>query len=186
MQIAILSGSTRIDRKSHRVALALVAEIEKRGHEADLLDLAEFRFPVFEEVLAKLEEPPEGLVDFSERVKRADAAIFLSPEYNGSYTSALKNAVDFLKESEFARKPIGVATASGGLLGGMRAALNLQELALGVGGFSLPGMLLTPEVGKKFGEKGELLDPFFQPKIDAFLNSFLWLSEAVLDRKQKK
>ena len=54
---------------------------------------------MLEEVLHRHPNPPEGLTDFAERVRHSDAFLFVSPEYNGSYTAALKNAVDYLKET---------------------------------------------------------------------------------------
>lgn len=181
MHIAIISGSTRLHRQSHRVALALHQAIAARNpkFQPEVLDLAAYQFPVFEEVLAKHPSPPDGLAEFAEKIRRADAHIFVSPEYNGAYSSALKNAVDYLKEQEFARKPIGVAAVSTGALGGIRAALQMQQLVLGVGGFPLPQMLTVPQVHLKFEEDGALLDPAFEKNIANFLDRFLWLAEAI-------
>jgi len=184
MHITILSSSTRIDRLSHRVALALEKAILERGHTARILDLATYKFPIMEEVLHRHPEPPAGLSDFSEAIRESDALIFLSPEYNGSYTSALKNAVDYLKENEFARKAIGVVSVTSGPMGGMRGAISMQQLVLGVSGFALPQMLLVPQVSQKFDEQGNLLDPAFQSKTDFFLNNFIWLAEAVSEKKK--
>lgn len=184
MYITILSSSTRIDRLSHRVALALEKAITGRGHTAEILDLAKYKFPIMEEVLHRHPKPPAGLSEFSEAVRRSDAHIFLSPEYNGSYTAALKNAVDYLKENEFSRKAIGVVSVTSGPMGGMRGAISMQQLVLGVSGFALPQMLLVPQVAQKFDEQGELLDPAFQSKTDFFLNNFMWLAEAVSEKKQ--
>jgi len=184
MHITILSSSTRIDRQSHRVALALEKAIAGRGHTAEILDLAAYKFPIMEEVLYRHPKPPPGLAVFSEAIRHSDAHIFLSPEYNGSYTSALKNAVDYLKENEFSRKAIGVVSVTSGPMGGMRGAISMQQLVLGISGFALPQMLLVPLVAQKFDEKGELLDPAFQSKTDFFLNNFIWLAEAVAEKKR--
>lgn len=184
MLIAILSASTRMERKSHRVALALQKHIvENTAHEAVVLDLLAYRFPVFEEVLLRHPNPPEGLDAFAQKIRAADAHIWVSPEYNGSYTSALKNAVDYLKESEFSRKAVGVVSVSAGAMGGMRAAMNMQELVLGVGGYPVPQMLMVGLVGQRFDESGELLDPAFEKSVNNFFEEFLWLAEAVSEKR---
>lgn len=184
MHITILSGSTRINRQSHRVALALEKWINRQtGHTVEVLDLAEYQFPILEEVLQRHPNPPDGLNDFAERVRRSDAHILVSPEYNGSYTSALKNAVDYLKEREFSRKVIGIASVSTGMMGGIRAALAMQQLVLGIGGYAIPQMFTVGQVNQRFDETGELLDPAFEKNIKTFLEHFLWLAEAVVEKK---
>jgi NAD(P)H-dependent FMN reductase len=184
MNIAVISASTRINRKSHRVALGLVKKIEEMGdHFIEILDLAEYQFPIMEETLKSHPNPPEGLLQFSDAIKKADAVIFVSPEYNGSYTSALKNALDYLSENEFTKKVVGVASVTEGPLGGMRGAQAMQQLVLGVGGYAIPQMLLVGNVSTRFDESGDLLDASFEKKIQFFLNGFLWLSTAIVDKK---
>lgn len=185
MHLTIISSSTRLNRASHRVALALEQTIQAAGiHSAEVLDLAEYRFPLLEEVLHRHPNPPDGLADFAEKIRASDAHIFVSPEYNGSYTSALKNAVDYLKEGEFARKVIGVASVTTGALGGIRGALAMQQLVLGISGFPLPQMLTVGNVMQRFDESGRLLDPIFEKNMEVFLRNFLWLAEAVSEKKE--
>ncbi|MCC7507254.1 MAG: NAD(P)H-dependent oxidoreductase [Saprospiraceae bacterium] len=187
MHITILSASTRLNRQSHRVALALKQFIEAQGeHSAEILDLAAYRFPVLEEVLHRHPAPPEGLAEFADKVRRSDAHIFVSPEYNGSYTAALKNAVDYLKEGEFSKKVIGIATATTGMLGGIRAALAMQQLVLAISGIPIPQMLTVGNLPQRFDENGALLDPVFEKNMRNFLHHFLWLAEAVVRKKEEK
>jgi NAD(P)H-dependent FMN reductase len=184
MYITILSGSTRINRQSHKVALGLALAIEAKGvHTAEVLDLAAYNFPIFEEVLTNLETPPAGLEEFAHKIRTSDAHLFVSPEYNGTYTSALKNAIDLIKRTDFAKKAIGVVAVSSGGLGGMRAGLSMQQLVQGVEGFGVPQMLLVGGVQNKFEEDGALKDPTFEKNIDTFLQHFLWLAEAVAAKK---
>ena len=184
MHISILSGSTRINRQSHRAALGLARIINAGGqHTAEILDLAEYHFPMLEEVLHRHPNPPEGLADFASRIQESDGFLFISPEYNGSYTAALKNAVDYLKEKEFAEKVIGVVSVSTGMLGGIRAALAMQQLVLGIGAYPIPQMLPVAQVSQRFDENGEVLDPLFGKNIRQFLDSFFWLAEAVVEKK---
>jgi NAD(P)H-dependent FMN reductase len=187
MHISIFSGSTRINRQSHRVALALNKIINREGvHTAGVLDLAEYDFPMLEEVLHRHPNPPAGLADFAAQIRQSDAFIFVSPEYNGSYTAALKNAVDYLKEREFAGKVIGVVSVSAGMLGGIRAALAMQQLVLGISGYPIPQMLPVGQVSQRFDEEGNVLDPLFEKNIHTFLGHFFWLGEAVTEKKMAR
>jgi len=64
--------------------------------------------------------------DWSATVSRADAFVFVTPEYNRSFPAALKNALDFLS-MEWADKPVGLASY-GGVSAGLRAATALKPV----------------------------------------------------------
>ena len=183
MNIAIISASTRINRQSHRVALGLAQYISGLNHQVEILDLAAYHFPIMEEVLHRHPNPPAGLAEFALKIKNADAFLWVSPEYNGTYTAALKNAVDYLKENEFSKKVIGVVSVTTGAMGGIRAALAMQQLVLGVGGYPIPRMLPVGHVTARFDEEGKLTDPLFETSVRGFTEAFLWLSEAVVEKK---
>jgi NAD(P)H-dependent FMN reductase len=188
MQITIISSSVREGRTSHRVALALKSAIKPLGHEAIIIDLKELSLPPFSERLAFMKDKPDKLVATSEILKKSNAIIFVTPEYNGSIPSSLKNFIDVFGKAEFAGKPMGVATASNGIMGGVRAAYQLQQIILALQAYPQPQMLLTLEVTKQLNEQGELINPAFQTKLDLFVNSFLgfasrFISEEVTDTK---
>ena len=62
---------------------------------------------------------------WSERIKRVNAVVLVTPEYNHGYPAALKNALD-LVFTEWFYKPVGFA-AYGGVSGGLRAVQQLKR-----------------------------------------------------------
>jgi NAD(P)H-dependent FMN reductase len=111
----------------------------------------------------------------------ANAFILLTPEYNGSYSAALKNLLDHFPKQH--HKVFAIATTSTGMLGGIRAAMQLQELIYALFGIGSPYMLVTPQADKKFDEEGNLLDQNFKKSIDVFINEFVWLAGKIADEK---
>ena len=78
---------------------------------------------------------------------------------------------------------VRLVTASPGALGGVRAAMQLQQLVFALFGIGSPHMLITPHVDKKFDAAGNLIDPGFEKNIDVFMNEFMWLAEKVVDER---
>ncbi|MEO0471661.1 MAG: NAD(P)H-dependent oxidoreductase, partial [Bacteroidota bacterium] len=138
MNIAIISGSVRSGRHSHKVATYLHQQLSLRdGIKVDLMDLHTWQLPILENRWKKLDNPPSNLVNFSASLQTADGLIFVSPEYHGSYTGVLKNAVDHYWH-EFHRKPIGVVATGSGKFGGINASTEMQQLILSLGAFPMP------------------------------------------------
>lgn len=177
MNIEIVSGSPRKDSVTHRVVLYLRKYLkEKTNHNINILDVRDWEINVLQQEVFRSEDiAPVVLQPLAKRMFAADAFIVVTPEYNGSYTPAVKNLFDhFPKQSH---KLFGIVTASPGALGGVRAALQLQVLVYALFGIGSPHMLITPAVEKKFDESGNLIDPGFQKNIDVFVSEFLWLAE---------
>lgn len=180
MKIEIISGSPRGNSITNRVALHLKKAIQDRtDHEVNIIDVRENELPLLQSVFSSVEATPEPYKEIAERMLNANAFILLTPEYNGSYSAALKNLLDHFPKQH--HKVFAIATASTGMLGGIRAALQLQELIFALFGIGSPYMLVTPQVDKKFDEAGNLLDPAFQKSVDLFVNEFVWLAEKIVD-----
>lgn len=143
--------------------------------------MREVELPLLQSVFSSVETTPEPFQDITARMLSADAFILLTPEYNGSYSAALKNLLDHYPKQH--HKVFAIATASTGMLGGIRSALQLQELIYALFGIGSPYMLVTPQVDKKFDAEGNLLDPAFRKSVDVFVNEFLWLAEKIVDEK---
>lgn len=176
-RIALLSASVREGRNSHRVALYLQRALGGAA-DVDLLDLAAFRFPVFEERLKFQRDPAPDVVDFARRFAQADGVIIVTPEYNGGYPAGLKNVVDLLVD-EWRRKPVALCTVSNGPFGGMQVAtslvLSLWKIKAWVVGAHLP----VPKVQEAFNEAGEPVDAeAWAKRTKAFVDELLWAIEA--------
>lgn len=182
MKIEIVSGSPRQNSTTHRVALHLHNLLqEKTEHEIGLLEVRNYSLPLLQKVFATAEETPEQFKELAHRMFEADAFIIVTPEYNGSYSPAMQNMFDHFPKQH--HKVFGLVTASPGGLGGMRAAMQLQQFVMALFGIPSPYMLVTPTVDKKFDGEGNLIDPAFQKAIDTFVNEYLWLAEKVVEEK---
>lgn len=177
MNIEIVAGSPSKTSITYRVVLFLEKLLkEKTNHHIGIIDVRDWHFPALQQhVYYKTEDAPDELKPVVQRVFEAHAFILATPEYNGSYTPALKILFDhFPKQS---RKAFGIVTASPGSMGGMRASQQMQLLINALFGIGSPYMLITPFVDKKFDMDGTLADPGFQRQIDPFIREFLWLAE---------
>lgn len=184
MNIVVISGSPRPQRTSHQVALEIVNRISnKENINVKLLDVREANFPNLDYIYKKNPSANESMKNFSEAIAASDGIIIVSPEYNGSFSGALKNAIDYFY-GEFSKKVIGVVSVSTGKMGGIRAVMDLQKLILALGAFPLPKYLTTPEVQNLFSN-GVLIDERYAKQMDDFLNELLWLTEAVKNQKEK-
>lgn len=154
---------------------------ETTDHETGIIDMRDWNLPPVQSVFSSVDLAPEPFKPLAERMFKADAFILASPEYNGSYSPALKNLLDHFPKQH--HKPFGIVTASPGALGGMRAAQQLLLLVPALFGIASPYMLVTPAVDKKFNEKGDLVDPAFQRSVHNFTTEFLWLAESLVTEK---
>lgn len=127
--VQIIVGSTRPGRVGRPVAewVQTVAEAHD-GVDAELVDLAEVALPLFDEPhhprLRRYEH--DHTKAWSATVERADAFVFVVPEYNHGYNAAIKNAIDYLA-LEWRHKPVGFVSY-GGVAAGTRAVQQLKPV----------------------------------------------------------
>ena len=124
--VAVLVGSLRKGSLNRKMANALRA----MAPEELKLDIVEIgNLPLYN---ADLEEtPPAEWVEFRDRIKTADAVLFVTPEYNRSVPAGLKNAIDVgsrpYGKSVWDRKPTAVISVSPGAIGGFGANHHLRQ-----------------------------------------------------------
>ena len=95
MNIEIISGSPRENSITHRVALFLKKTLtEKTTHHVDIIDVKDWDLPFLQNVFMSVEATPDQFKPLSKRMFGANAFILVTPEFNGSYTSAMKNVLD--------------------------------------------------------------------------------------------
>ncbi len=137
-RIMIIIGSVRPGRIGLPVAHWVRDRVEAAGHEVDFVDLVELNLPFMDEPEhpAKRAYTKPHTLAWSARVEQAEAVLLVSPEYNHSYSPALKNALDFLMH-EWQGKPVGVVSY-GGASGGLRGAAALDAVLTTLGLVRVP------------------------------------------------
>jgi len=179
MKIEIISGSPRINSVTRRVALNLKKWLDDNTHhETDIIDMKDWSLPPVQSVFVSVDRTPDEFKFLAERIFTADAFILVTPEYNGSYSPAMKNLLDHFPKQH--HKPFGIVTASPGVMGGIRASQQLLQLIPALFGIASPYLLIVPTVDKKFDEQGNLLDSSFEKSVHNFISEFLWLSENIV------
>ena len=182
MKIQVIAGSTRKNSLTFRVALFLQKYLsENTSHEVGIIDSKEWNLPLVETVFSSVENTPKEWKLLSEKMFSAQAFILVSPEYNGSYSPALKNLLDHFPKQH--HKSFGIVTASPAAMGGIRAAQQMQLLVVALFGIGSPYMLVIPQVDKKFDPSGKLLDQAFFNTVHNFVTEFLWLAEGLTEAK---
>jgi NAD(P)H-dependent FMN reductase len=127
--LQIIIASTRPGRVGPSVA-SWISEraIAHGGFDVELVDLAEVNLPMFDEPKhPRLHEyVHQHTKDWSATIQRADAFIFVIPEYNYGFNAAIKNAIDYLN-AEWQHKPVGFVSY-GGVAAGTRAVQMLKQV----------------------------------------------------------
>jgi NAD(P)H-dependent FMN reductase len=182
---SIISASVRMGRASHRVALFFEKFIqEKKIGTPGLIDLQKISFPLFEERLQYLKNPPEAALKFSSQITSSDAVIIVTPEYNGGYPASLKNALDLLYP-EWYRKPVGVVTVSDGSFGGTQVMTSLMFSLWKMKAWVAPGAFPVPDVLQMFNEEGVPTDrERVERRAEKFLSEIQWQIEAKARMKE--
>ena len=184
-KIIIISSSVREGRKSNRVALFFKNFIiDKNLAEAEILDLEHYNFPIFEERLKNLKNPPENVLHFAEKIKSSDGVLIVTPEYNGGYPSSLKNAIDLLYD-EWHHKPIAISTVSDGIFGGSQVITSLQFSLWKIKALTVTATFPVPKITEAFNEAGVPFDEEgINKRASAFVKELLWFIEAAVIMKQ--
>lgn len=140
-----LVGSLR-DESYTRLALEHALDSAREmGATTTLIDLREYDLPVFDADNRDVGDA-ERLRD---EIQHADSVIFGSPMYHGSYSSALKNALDYCGFDEFEETTIGLLAVAGGSF--PTTTLNhLRSVSRSLNAWVLPHQVAIPRAHSQF------------------------------------
>ena len=155
LHILAASGSSRPGNYTRRVLGLAVDELRTRHQvQVDLIDLsnADFPFPG--------QSPSQATKQAQDLVKAAAGVLLATPEYHGSYSSAMKRFIENLGfPSTLAGKPVALLGAAAGQIGAVKALEHLGSVCSHVGAFVLPGPVSVARVQKVFDQGRALPGP---------------------------
>ena len=144
-------------RQSLRVALAAAAAA---GGDTELLDLREWDLPVFDPDA----EDAGDAAAFREQIRAADSILLGTPVYHGSFSTPLKNALDYCGFDEFENKTVGLLCVAGGSFP-VTALEHLRSVGRSLDCWVIPHQAAVPRAASAF-EDGRLVDEQVRERIE--------------------
>jgi hypothetical protein len=118
LHVFIVSGSHRPESQSGKVARWLAQDLALRGATSDLLDLGREPLPMWDEgVWDDTDFWKQHWTPVSERLKKAEALVVISPEWGGMVPPALKNFLLLCGNKELGHKPGLIVGVTSGVSG---------------------------------------------------------------------
>lgn len=192
MVVAVLLGSVRSDRMGIRAAKWAVAQLEKREHEAVLVDPAELELPILDRMWKEIKDDSsaryaqlrEKLAPLAALYARADGFCIVSAEYNHSIPPGLSNLIDYFLEEYFFR-PSAIVCYSARSFGGVRAAMQLRVMLAETGMPSIPSIQPIPAIGSALSKDGVALTHEMAETTGRFFDEFEWYMRAMKAEREK-
>ncbi len=171
VKILAFAGSTRKESFNRRLVRIAAAGAELAGAEVEVLELKDYPMPLMDEDYETSNGMPENAVLFKAKLLQSDGLLISAPEYNGSITPLLKNALDWASRasssdekplSAYRNKTAVLMAASPGSMGGMRGLVPLRMLLGNLGVTVIPRYKCVSSAYNAFNEDGSLTDPKLQ------------------------
>lgn len=183
-KIALFVGSVRRDRQGIKVARWMEKKLQERNHDVLFIDPMVLELPLLDRMYKEMEAPTQKFKDLQKMIKDADGYMPITPEYNHTTSSALKNTLDYFLE-EYFFKPSAIVSYSVGMFGGINAAQHLRQIFAELGAPSIPSSFSIPRVHDVFDKDGNLIDVDYKKRVKRFLDEFDWYIEAFKNQRQK-
>jgi len=149
MRVVSISGSLRAGSTTEQALQVALQGAAAAGAEVEMVDLAHFDLPWCD---GRADEASYGgdTARLRAVIAGADAIIMGSPEYHGSLSGSLKNAIDLLGPDHLQGKLIGLIATARGPAGAMNTLNHLRHIARWVGAWVLPHQVSIPEAAAAF------------------------------------
>lgn len=173
-----------------RLARWLVAQLNDRGCDAELIDAKAIGLPMLDRMHKEYPagQAPAAMQLLRDKIVAADGFLFVTGEYNWGMQPGLKNLTDHFLEEWFWR-PAAIASYSAGRLGGARSNSMWHPTLTEMGMVVVSSTLTVAQIGKTLnvedepqGEGGDALVRNF-PR---FADDLLWWVEAAKEQRGRK
>jgi len=150
LTIAVIIGTTRVQRESHKAAQYVADFIKRQPNvEVILVDPQDFNFP------GDGNDPEGKDPRYTEITQKADGFFIVTPEYNHSFPGSLKRMLDSELQT-YNHKPVAFAGVSNGGWGGTRAVESLVPAIRETGLVALSWDIYFPRVQDIFDDNGAM------------------------------
>lgn len=150
-----------------------IVEMNPQGFEFETFDIS--KLPFFSQDIEN--DPPDVVTEFKEKIREAEAILFVTPEYNSSIPGVLKNCLDWgsrpYGQSLWPQKPAAILGASPGNAGTFGAQNHLRQMLayLNMSTMGQP-QIYFGGAHKAFNEEGKLVNEKTKELLTQFFEAF--------------
>ncbi|RAL26587.1 NADPH-dependent FMN reductase [Thermoflavimicrobium daqui] len=165
MKILAIAGSMNPGSTTKQSVKIVMEAAQKYGAEVELFDFREKPLPIYDN-RSDDSTYPESVQRFKAKMLEADGFIFGSPEYHGSISGVLKNALDFIGARELEGKLVALVATAGGAMGATNTLNTLSIICRTLHAWPLPSMVSVPRSYMAFNPDGSLKDEKIQQRLE--------------------
>ena len=163
MKVFSISGSLRQDSSTAKALDIALLAAERAGATVQVVNLLELDLPFCD---GRKDELTYGgdVVRFGEMVAQADGLIIGSPNYHGSITGVLKNALDLLGPDAIRDKLVGLVATARGEAGAMNTLNHMRHVCRWMNGWVIPAEVSIPRAHELLDEE---VDPHLRLQLES-------------------
>jgi NAD(P)H-dependent FMN reductase len=166
--ILAINGSASRNSSNERLIRQVISMTSDEFNVTVFNDLK--KLPHFDPQLSS-DNPPSVIMEFREKIERADGVIICTPEYIFSIPSGLKNAIEWCVSTvAFSNKPLGIITASASGEKGHEELILIMRTVMAK--FNDETTLLIGGIKGKVSKEGEIIDPKTRQDLAEFTTAF--------------
>ncbi|QLE44178.1 NAD(P)H-dependent oxidoreductase [Nostoc sp. C052] len=170
VRIIGIGGSLRSNSYTQLALQVAVQRVEALGAEVEILDLRQLQLPFCTGAKEYSEYP--DVKRLQDTVSQADGLILATPEYHGSVSGVLKNALDLMSFEQLSDKVTGLISVLGGQPNS-NALNDLRLIVRWVHGWVIPEQIAIGQAYGAFSAEGKLLDEKLSQRFDQFAQSLV-------------
>jgi len=192
-KVLCFAGSLRKDSFNKKLVKVACDAATKAGAEATFVDLKDYPMPIYDGDIEAGSGLPENAKKLKALMKSHDAFLIASPEYNSTFSAALKNAIDWCSRPEPDEKPLvcytgkfaGLMAASPGALGGLRGLVGVRSMLSNINVVVVPEQIAISKAQEAFDAEGKLVDAKNQQTVEKIANRVVELVRGQIALKVK-
>jgi len=160
-KIIVIPGSSRAGSWNTKLAGTITKGLAERGAEVTRISLGDYEMPLYSGDIEDAKGVPANAKKLGQLIASHHGVVIVSPEYNGSMSPLLKNAIDWLSRDlgdikPYANRAFALASCSPGGLGGIRGLSHLRDTLVSIGAEVITPQLCVGAAHSAFDDQDNL------------------------------
>ncbi len=189
LKILVIPGSLRTGSLNARLAATAALELAQAGAEVTRISLDDFPLPIYDGDLQAKSGVPKNAVNLKRMMAAHHGVLIVTPEYNSSVPSLVKNTIDWVTRVQdineargqvFRERAFAIAAASENRFGGSRALAALRLILSACQATVIPNQLALSFASEAYDDLDRLKHPADSDALKAMTRQLIEFSQRMM------